>query len=1456
LNSTRSWRSLLFIVCSMLVLSSGISSILNDHYSEMGTSTVEGEAQVGSRGAGRGDSIYVDAENGDDENGDGSEGDPYATIQKGVDSASRGDTIVVNPGNYTENVKVGKSVHIRSSTGDWARHNVTSPDASDHTFEVTADFVNISGFRITGTGGGFKSGVFLSSVNGCNLSWNNITSNAKGIFVENSGSVVIGDCIIESSGTDGITLANSDHCELTSNTISGNSNGIYAYGSSGNLVSGNELRDNYIGIQFTDADDNLITGNTVDSNRNWGMYIYSNSDGNTIEGNTIRNNTNYGLYLQFITDSTLDNNTLQGNGYDLGISGYQLSHYYHDISDTNSVSGREDDRGGRGGAPIYYWRDIHTGTIPEDAGFVCLVECSGITLENLTLGGNSHGILLVDSDSCTIRYNDIRGVKETAIRLDHSSEFNIITNNDVLENGYTAEGIVLDSSSHNTISENMVKRYYYGVSLEASSGCTISDNTMNENRYGCYLLGSDHNDIDGNFAGWNFLEGFFLTSSDSNNITDNTAQSNNQNGISLYSSNYNKVTDNTAKDNTGFDIFFSKHAAYSYGMYDNTIENNIGSGDRPIMYVNSMEHIHDEVYSELILADADHSLIENVEVIGSDHKNNNGILVFGTDHTEFRDVTSSDNEFGMTLSFSTQNTITDSTFESNRDSGIRLYESSHENTVTGNLIESNSGDGMFLYQSSDCIITDNTLGSNGNRGLILTFANDNEITSNIMRSNTNRGIDLLSSNGNQISNNFFDNDLNARDNGDNQWNVEKSPGDNIIGGDYLGGNYWSDYSGNDTDKDGLGDMETPYTSSGMISKGGDELPLVYPIISLSVRKTADLEKVIPGSHVNYTINITNIWSDNVTNITIHENFDENTSFHSSTQSPYQNNDTWKVSSLEVNESHEFNITVKVAEDLPDGTLIFNVVSASYDQGNTVTANTTSTIIAPKLFIAISDIPDPVKIGEVLNYTLRVSNIGHAPATNVTVREQLDTNLIINTSTPIPSYQLDHRYWVFDVINATSQRMINITTTVNGSLSHEQNLLSSVRVSCEECPVHIMDSELTWAYKDEPPIPIINITIDPFQQRVEPGTIVNITGNITIEPTGDIQKATIYLDGEEIGPLSFQGNGFSVDLPLPENLSEGNHTVRVNVTLETGETASENITILYEREPAHVNRTITITVDPYDEEIPGDLKVTISGSIDISPNGTISDFRMPIKSGSGFRTNSRHNRTGFQVNISFMNQSPNAMIHGYRNFTIEVILETGEFATSDVTLFYDITKRIIISVDPVEVEYGKTSHAMVSMNVTTDPSVPIEEIEVKLNGKVVSSSTPDNNASSMTFASRFPLPSDLEPGNHTIWIKVTLTNGQYHQASITLEYGPEEDEGDEDRHTLFLAGVFLMFLFLIIVIIVLMGKAGKMKGPPYIGRIKEPEPGMDDAVAGESSKKDDENDGKGDGDEVTDSEMKD
>jgi len=61
--------------------------------------------------------------------------------------------------------------------------------------------------------------------------------------------------------------------------------------------------------------------------------------------------------------------------------------------------------------------------------------------------------------------------------------------------------------------------------------------------------------------------------------------------------------------------------------------------------------------------------------------------------------------------------------------------------------------------------------------------------------------------------------------GSNRWSIDKSPGPNIVGGPFLGGNYWARQTAADANGDGLGD--TPHVVPGQAG-AQDLLPLIGP----------------------------------------------------------------------------------------------------------------------------------------------------------------------------------------------------------------------------------------------------------------------------------------------------------------------------------------------------------------------------------------------------------------------------------------------------------------------------------------------------------------------------------------------------------------------------------------------------------------------------------------------------
>ncbi|TAJ43892.1 hypothetical protein CUJ86_07470 [Methanofollis fontis] len=128
-------------------------------------------------------------------------------------------------------------------------------------------------------------------------------------------------------------------------------------------------------------------------------------------------------------------------------------------------------------------------------------------------------------------------------------------------------------------------------------------------------------------------------------------------------------------------------------------------------------------------------------------------------------------------------------------------------------------------------------------GIELSSSENNILTNNIIVDNTDYGLHIPSSGENLIYNNYFSNDDNVAwwiNVGTNIWNVSQREGPNIIGGDYIAGNYWGTPAGDgysqtclDVDRNDICDEKfviNPYGDNfDFLPIGGFKPPLPGPV---------------------------------------------------------------------------------------------------------------------------------------------------------------------------------------------------------------------------------------------------------------------------------------------------------------------------------------------------------------------------------------------------------------------------------------------------------------------------------------------------------------------------------------------------------------------------------------------------------------------------------------------------
>jgi len=169
---------------------------------------------------------------------------------------------------------------------------------------------------------------------------------------------------------------------------------------------------------------------------------------------------------------------------------------------------------------------------------------------------------------------------------------------------------------------------------------------------------------------------------------------------------------------------------------------------------------------------------------------------------------------GIYVVHSSNHTIIQNSITHNWE-GIGLLDSTN-NVISENIITHNGFEGINPVQTTFSVIQDNII-IDHLQGIYLIESLENTIVGNNFFGNS-RGIDIEQSSNNNMMfhNNFFSSeDTNGYDTCSNTWDD----------GYPSGGNYWDDYTGGDSNHDGIGD--TPYNIAG---GGGnkDHYPLMEP----------------------------------------------------------------------------------------------------------------------------------------------------------------------------------------------------------------------------------------------------------------------------------------------------------------------------------------------------------------------------------------------------------------------------------------------------------------------------------------------------------------------------------------------------------------------------------------------------------------------------------------------------
>ncbi|WP_339870323.1 isopeptide-forming domain-containing fimbrial protein, partial [uncultured Algoriphagus sp.] len=289
--------------------------------------------------------------------------------------------------------------------------------------------------------------------------------------------------------------------------------------------------------------------------------------------------------------------------------------------------------------------------------------------------------------------------------------------------------------------------------------------------------------------------------------------------------------------------------------------------------------------------------------------------------------------------------------------------------------------------------------------------------------------------------------------------------------------------------------------------------------SLVIIKNADVESVLPGGNIVYTITLSNTGDTQVSSSVVTDALPVGLSFISADNGGVNNAGTisWTVPTLAAGASIDLTLTVMVNADVATGTQISNVaiVSSPGDPDSPKESDPEVVTVEKDVDLEITKTASAstVLAGGEFSYTISVANTGQSDATDLTITDALPAGLSFISADNGGVNNAGTISWTVPTLAAGASIDLNLTVMVNADVAAGTQISNVAIVSSPD---------------------------DPDSPKESDPEVVTVEKDVDLEITKTASASTVLAGGEFSYTISVTNTGQSdaTDLTITDALPAG------------------------------------------------------------------------------------------------------------------------------------------------------------------------------------------------------------------------------------------------------------------------------------------------------------------------------